>query len=154
VSDVKLSFWDRLSEAVESGRVELKSDNVLVRIDDDQGELKPGSIIVTPKTVKRTESRGMLGTVVAVGPGHHPELKSLPSRKANRGYWPTSVMLAGPFIPTSVRVGERVILESQLSGDEWPLRQGPHRLVRENEILAVIERELPAGITSSMLAWR
>jgi co-chaperonin GroES (HSP10) len=49
-------------------------------------------------------------------------------------------MLAGPFIPTSVRVGERVILESQLSGDEWPLRQGHHRLVRENEILAVIER--------------
>jgi len=139
VSRYSLAFWDRVSEDVEHGRLTLRSDNVLVRIDDDQGDLRAGSRIVVPQTAKRTLSLGLLGTVIAVGPGHHPERPTLPGRKDNRGHWPTSRMIAGMFLPTTVRPGERVVLESQLAGDVWPLRQGEHRLVRESEILAVID---------------
>lgn len=141
---MSLSFWDQLSDDVERGRFRAAKDNVLVRIDGDQGDLRPDSLIVAPSTLKRDAARGLLGTVLAVGPGHRPELRTLPGRPKNRGEWDTSPTVLGPFIPTEVRPGDRVVLESQLAGEAWPLRGGECRLVRESEILAVVEREAAA----------
>ena len=131
--------WERLSDAVDSGTVRMHQDNVLVRVDLDQGDVRPDALIRVPLTAKREKQLGLLGTVLAVGPGYHPEIKTKPDRKQNRGYWETSPTVGGPFIATVVKPGDRVVLESQLAGDIWPLRQGEHRLVRESEILAVLE---------------
>lgn len=130
---------DRLSELVESGRLTVTSDNVLVRLLDDQGDLKRDSRLVVPQTVKRAANRGILGEVVAVGPGHYPDIKTKPERANNRGDGERSDRLYRGFVKTTVAVGDVVVLESQLAGDIWPLRSGEYRMVREAEIEAVIE---------------
>lgn len=134
-----LAFWDRLSEQVAAGRFVPAADNVLVRVDPDQGDLGPDSLIVAPDTLTRPHAQSLLGTVIAVGPGHYPEVRTMPARPLRHGTEETSPVIHRQFIPTEVKVGDRVALSSQLSGERWPLRSGEHRLVREAEIMAVIE---------------
>ncbi len=140
------SFWERVSDLLARGKLRLASDNVLVRVDSDQGDLRSDSLIVAPDTAKRAINRGLLGTVVAVGPGHRPEHPTI-LRALRNGEKPADTRF-GPLIETQVKVGERVVLASQIAGDLWPLQRRDtngdlviedYRCVREAEILAVIE---------------
>lgn len=137
---MKLSLWDRVSEAVESGKLRALNDNVLVRLlpMQQQGDVASSSLLVLPDTAKHAVNRGALAEVVAVGPGHVAYTRTRPERQPNRGDGDTSPRIHRRFVPTTVRPGEVVVLESQLSGDVWPLRSGEHRMVREAEIEATI----------------
>jgi co-chaperonin GroES (HSP10) len=134
--------WDRVSDKLAQGKLRLYADNVLVRLTDTQTELAPGSCIIAPQNARKWRSKelALLGVVVAVGPGYYPDVRMKPARGKNRAHWDVSpVKSAAELVPCTVKVGDLAVLESQLAGDVWPLRDGEHRLVREAEILAVIE---------------
>lgn len=113
------------------------ADNVILRFKPRPAQTQSGLIHI-PQTV--TESR--VGTreaeVLAVGPGH----------------WTPQ----GKFIPTSVAAGETVLVDA-LAGQnydmdlsvprhnkptEWGDEHGAFRIVREAEILCVLERDQAA----------
>lgn len=109
-------------------------DNILIKF-QPRPPVTASGLIHIPQTV--TESR--VGTreavVLAAGPGHT-------SRQ-------------GKFIPTAVKVGETVLVDA-LAGQnydmdlsvprhnkptEWADDRGEFRIVREDEILCVVERD-------------
>ena len=108
-------------------------DNVLIQFQPRAAMTASGLHI--PQTV--TESR--VGTreakVIAVGPGHTER--------------------SGVFVPTQVKVGETVLVDALAGQDysmdlsaprhnkatEWDADGGALRMVREQEILCVVERE-------------
>ena len=128
-------------------------DNVLVRVEEQQGDTAKGALVVAPPSLlfaardasgraRREVARSLLARVVSVGPGHYPEVRTMPKRSC-RGATEedTSPVVHRAFVPTEVRPGDLVALASQLSGDVWHLDGGEHRMVREAEILAVIEED-------------
>ena len=108
-------------------------DNVLIQFQPRPTLTASGLHI--PQTV--TESR--VGTreakVLAVGPGH--------------------TTCQGKFVPTEVKAGETVLVDALAGQDysmdlnaprhnkatEWDAEGGPLRMVREDEILCVVERD-------------
>jgi len=107
-------------------------DNVVVRLLPPPAVTRGG--IHIPQTAGRRKTGTREAEVLAVGPGHHRD----------SGF--------GGLVPTTVRVGE-VVLVDELAGQDYSLdvyrpRQnkgaelsGEIRIVREDEIHAVIERD-------------
>jgi len=110
-----------------------RQDNVLLRFIERPTETASGIII--PKTVSESRVGTRQAEVVAVGPGH---------------YTPQ-----GKFIPVEVTPGDRVLVDSlsgqdysmdlyrprQNKGSEWGDDRATYRMVRQDEILCVIERD-------------
>ncbi len=110
-------------------------DNVLLRF-EAAAKMSAGGLHL-PDTRRGEKTRE--ATVVAVGPGH-----------VNR---------AGRFVETSVKPGERVLVDAQAGQNyeldlsvprhnkptEWAGDDGDFRIVREEEILAVLEQSTEAA---------
>jgi co-chaperonin GroES (HSP10) len=117
-----------------------KDDNVFVQL-EPLDEVRASGLVLIGKKPGAKEVR--TGTVMAVGPGHWTE----PNRTCPEGY----------FKPTEVKEGDRVILEAWAGENfqrgffiprhngrgcnlgELGETRGEFRIVREDEILAVIE---------------
>jgi chaperonin GroES len=88
-------------------------DRVLVRPDEAEERTKGG--IVLPDTAKEKPARGQ---VIAVGPG--------------------KLLENGSRVPPGVKVGDRVIY-GKYSGSEVKIQDVAHSILRESEILAVLD---------------
>jgi len=88
-------------------------DHVFLRRIDEEGRSKGGILI--PDTAKE---KPMLGDVVAVGPGARNE--------------------RGDAVPLDVKPGDRVLF-GKWSGSEVKLDGGDLRIVKETDILAVVD---------------
>ena len=92
------------------------AERILVKREDMANEKSPYGIII-PDTAKKEKSK--LGVVIAVGPGRMTD--------------------EGKLIPTTIKVGTKVIFnagwdnEVDIGGDE------DHFLVKESDILAIIK---------------
>lgn len=110
-------------------RIRPTQDNVLIQFLPPP-KLAPGGIIFLPDTAKPEQT--LRAEVVAVGPGYYRD----------SGH--------GRFIPTTLQPGEVVLVDRQ-AGQDYTLdvsapRQnargsdwGDYRMVREEEVLAVVE---------------
>lgn len=113
-------------------------DNVLLQFLPRPTETASGLIHI-PATVSESRVGTREARVIAVGPGHTTR--------------------AGKFIPTAVKVGESVLVDSLAGQDysmdlnaprhnkatEWDAEGGALRMVREDEILCVVERDAEAA---------
>jgi chaperonin GroES len=90
-------------------------DKVLVEVLEAEGKTKGG--IILPDTAKEEKTEGK---VIAVGGG--------------------KVLESGKVQPLEVKKGDRVIF-GKYSGDEILIDGKKHKVLKENEILAVFEKE-------------
>lgn len=93
--------------------IEPLGDRILVKI-KEEGEVKFGSIIV-PDTAKEKPGEGI---IIAAGPGRVGD--------------------DGERIPLEVKVGERILF-GQFSGTEVTVSNEEYTMMRESDILAVID---------------
>lgn len=108
-------------------------DNVILKFLPRPTQTAGGLVI--PQTVRESRVGTREAEVLAVGPGHHKP--------------------SGLFVPTQVQVGETVLVDT-LAGQnydmdlnvprhnkptEWADDRGEFRIVREDEILCVVERD-------------
>jgi len=93
--------------------IEPLGDRILVKI-KEEGEVKVGSIIV-PDTAKEKPGEGV---IIAVGPGRVGD--------------------DGKRIPLEVKAGDRILF-GQFSGTEVKVETEEYTMMRESDILAVIE---------------
>ncbi len=91
------------------------SDRVLVRR-DDMPEKKSASGILLPDSTQKEKSK--LGTVLAVGPGRLSD--------------------TGDIVPVTVSVGDKVIFNSGWDNEVTIDEDSEHFLVRESDILAIL----------------
>jgi len=92
------------------------ADRVLVRRSDAPDQKSPAGIII-PDTAKQEKSK--IGTVLAVGPGRFGD--------------------EGDLIPTSVKVGAKVIFNAGWDNEVDMGDEEEYFLVKESDILAVIK---------------
>lgn len=104
-------------------------DNVLIRF-ERQPEMSSSGLLHLPQT---REEKTRTAEVMAVGPGY-----------TNRG---------GHFVPTQTKVGDRVVVDARAGQNydldlsvprhnkpaEWADERGEFRIIREDEILAVLD---------------
>ncbi|MEI9950810.1 MAG: co-chaperone GroES family protein [Pseudomonadota bacterium] len=116
-------------------RIRAVQDNVIVRFLPEPGQTKSGLFL--PKTAQVSRTGVKRAVVLAVGPGYYRD----------SGH--------GGFIPTTLKVGEVVLVDALAGQDyrfdlnvprhnksvEWADEQDGFRAVREDEVLAVIESE-------------
>ncbi len=96
-----------------SKKIKPLQDRVLIKEDDESKEKKTSSGIIIPVTVN--EDKGSKkGAVVALGAGHYED---------------------GKLIPISLKVGDQVLFQW---GDKIKIEDSEYYLVKESEILAVI----------------
>jgi len=95
-------------------------DQVIVKLVEEEERTKSG--IVLPDTAKE---RPQQGDVVAVG----------------SGTWDKD---HAKKFPLEVKVGDRVVF-TKYSGNEWKDDNEKYLILRESDILAIVERE-PAGV--------
>lgn len=118
--------------------IKMVQDNVLLGLLPDP-EMTASGLLFVPKTAKQAPTTTRLARVLAVGPGHHA------GRNARGG-----------FIPTTVQAGQTVLVD-RVAGQDWTLDNTEprhhqdeagnpvaiewdgYRVVREDEILAVVE---------------
>ena len=110
-------------------KIRMYQDNVALRFEPLEARSKGG--LHLPENRKSEKTR--VATVLSVGPGH-----------TNK---------SGVFVPTQVKVGERVVVDQHAGQDysmdlscprqnkptEWANEHGEFRIVREEEILCVLE---------------
>lgn len=124
-------------------RVRPYADNVLVRVDRNQWlRSETQSTIILPDAVAAPEvGDSLVGEVIAVGPGYHPEVRAIPDRSTGdeRGDDTSPRLDRRVRIPCCVAVGERVLLRSTLSGQRWWDDGTEYRMVRDCELLGVVE---------------
>ena len=126
--------------ALSATMIQPRNDNVLVRLARQQWlRAESDSPIVLPDTARAPEANEtLIGTVVSVGPGYYPDIRVKPERRSEP--LDESPRHSGPvLIPTTVRPGDRVLLDGQLAGEQLWLDGAEHRMVREAEILAVVD---------------
>lgn len=111
------------------------ADNVVIKLLPLPQQTTSG-LLHLPQTAKASRTGTREAEVMAVGPGHHNP--------------------RGLFIKTAVRVGETVLVDALAGQDyrldltvprhnkatEWVDARGEFRIVREDEILCVVEREV------------
>ena len=113
--------------------IRMYQDNVAVRLEPLE-QVSAGGLHLPQSRKEKTRS----ATVLAVGPGHYK---------------------GATFVPTQVQVGDRVIID-QIAGQNydldlsvprhnkptnWADERGEFRIIREDEILAVVEPEAKAA---------
>jgi len=111
-------------------------DNVVIRFLPPK-KVSDGGCIFLPDTAKPEKT--LKAEVIAVGPGHYRD----------NGH--------GHFVPTTLKPGEIVLVDRQAGQDycldvnvprqnkaaDWADKNGNFRVVREEEVLAVLEDEQP-----------
>ena len=97
----------------------LRNDNVLVSVERPP---QRHGLLHLPDTGPRPID-GVWARVLATGPGHVGKCSRCGADRA--------------AVPTNVKRGERVLVESAKSGDRWHIGGREYRVVRESEIMAV-----------------
>jgi co-chaperonin GroES (HSP10) len=114
--------------------IRMHQDNVAIRLEPLE-QVSAGGLHLPQTRQEKTRK----AVVLAVGPGHH-----------NR---------SGHFVPTQVKAGDRVIVDAFAGQDysmdlnaprhnkptEWGDERGEFRIIREDEIQAVIEDDARAA---------
>jgi co-chaperonin GroES (HSP10) len=123
---------------IDVSKLRPKADNVLVRMDMHANrtveEVTAGGIIL-PKSREVASNEGAIATVVAAGPGYHPD-KWLGHEK---GTAPVGVVGFIPMDP-DIKPGARVVLISPHTGDRvYDDEREEYRMVRAENIMAVVE---------------
>lgn len=117
-------------------------DNVIIRLEPLATTTASGLHLPQTQATRNTGTRE--ATVMAVGPGHYRTRKG-GANGTERGL----------FVPTQVQVGERVLVDALAGQDydmdlnvprhnkpaHWADERGEFRIVREEEILCVVERD-------------
>lgn len=104
------------------------AENVLVLFDVHNPESPehpsnrrtPGGLHI-PEQVTTTEIEGVTATVIDAGPGHWAQ------------YNPRA------WLPNQVKAGMRVVVDTKVAGDVVMIGGVEHRMVREHDVLAVLE---------------
>jgi chaperonin GroES len=107
------AFIDSRRGGVKAMKIKPLGDKILVEILEAEEKTKGG--IILPDTAKEEKSEGK---VIAVGPG-----KTLDSGKVQ---------------PLEVKRGDRILF-GKYSGDEITIDGKKHKILKENEVLAVFE---------------
>jgi len=115
----------------------LRNDNVLVRMHSDEQESKGG--IILPATRSKHPNQAVLATVVSAGPGYYPEVKALPKRAEKHGFERVERVGRLEFISTEVSPGDVVVVDSPHCGDNYGEPEERLRIVRQAEILCVVD---------------
>lgn len=107
--------------------IRLRADNVLIsldHLDERRGaeRVLPSGLIV-PRAAGPRPIDAVVGTVLAVGPGRHVD---------------RCPVHAGHHVPVSVRVGDRVLADSATCGQPVQVDGRECRIVREDELHAVL----------------
>ncbi len=105
------------SKPVAKAPVQPLSDRVLVRR-EDIAEKKSASGILLPDNAQKEKSK--MGTVLAVGPGRFSE--------------------DGSLIPMTVRAGDKVVFNAGWDNEVTIEEDQEHFLVRETDILAILNK--------------
>ena len=131
--------------------IRVLADNVLLLLEPSVPERTAGGIFAVTLQPKGKEPYGhRIGRVLAVGPGHYRQRRggTLSDGRSPRVYE------TGEFVPTTIRPGQRAIVD-MTAGDAYTFTEeqgmaeafglegdkNEVRMVREEEILAVIEAE-------------
>lgn len=101
------------------------NDNVLVRFEKDPEKI--GSIFVPDGAGSPRPIDVQWADVIEAGPGHYGSSKCPGCH--------------GRFVPTTVKPGDRVAVDSKLAGQPWKIDGEEYRVVRESEIHLVEGRE-------------
>jgi len=122
------------------------ADNVVIRLEPLETETASGIALVPGKRDRRGHRTAI---VIASGPGHYRQVR----RTLGDG---TPYTTDGPFVPNEVKPGDRVVVDA-LAGQNYDLdiniprhnkgaefaaiadARGEFRIVREQEILGVVE---------------
>ena len=123
------------------GRIRrMLQDNALVCMDwlrDRRKERTTPGGIVLPASDKPDNMEPVVATVIACGPGWYDERiihnEGLPGWKEPK----TSTR----YIRSSLKAGDRVLVDHAISGDPWPIENVEYRIVRESNVLGVVEEE-------------
>jgi co-chaperonin GroES (HSP10) len=113
-----------------------RNDNVLILMDwhrDARADtFSSGGILLPGQAKKPKELEAVPATVVACGPGRHIALGD----KDGPDYIGTS-----HFVPCPVQPGDRVLVDWAAQGDPIVVDGVEHRIIRQHNILGVIEEE-------------
>jgi co-chaperonin GroES (HSP10) len=112
-----------------------RNDNVLVKL--VRGSDRIGSVVVPDVARTPGATHAQEAVVIGAGPGFW-RTRMLRDRKDRPGApgVPTAPEADTVFEATTVQPGDRVLLDSSLAGDRY---DDDHRVVREAEILAILE---------------
>ena len=120
----------------------LTNDNVLISFEKEE---KLSSLLYSAR--KKEQNEAGRATVHATGPGYYPDIRLKPDRKSEP-VESSPIVSAADLVPNTVRVGDTVLVDSQLVGQPVdPEALGfdslgrVWRIVRESEILAVLEED-------------
>lgn len=105
-------------------RIRMRADNVLVRL-ERAPERTRGGLVVPDQAREPRPIDGVFGRVLRVGPGRDAECSRC---GVVRGH-----------VEPRVQVGDLVVFDTDAAGDRWHIDGREYRVVREAEILAVLE---------------
>lgn len=132
--------------------IRMTSDNVLIQLEEPPKQTASGIQLVHDRKPGARETR--IARVLASGPGHHQQIR----KKLGE----TTYTVDGPFVPTGVCAGERVIVDALCGQNydfdvsiprhnkpteflEWFGEKGEFRIVRAAEIICAIDEESEAA---------
>jgi len=109
-------------------------DNVVIRFLPPPKKTD-GGILFMPDTAKPEQT--LKAEVISVGPGHY--------RDNGHGHFVPTTLVAGQIVLVDRQAGQDYCLDvnvpRQNKAADWTDKQGNFRVVREEEVLAVVEEE-------------
>lgn len=115
-------------------------DNVLVLPDwlrDRRRETVSAGGIVLPASSVPGDMDPVEATVIAAGPGWYDE--RIIHNEGQPGW--KQAKASRKFIHSELRGGDRVLVDHAISGDIWPIENVEYRIIREGNVLGVLEEE-------------
>lgn len=128
-----------------SGRIQrMLTDNVLVSMDwlrDRRVERTTPGGIVLPASQKPGDMDPVEGMVIAAGPGWFDE--TIIHNEGQPGW--KQPKASRRWNHSELRAGDRVLVDHAISGDPYPIDGIEFRIVRESNVLGVVEAEAGAA---------
>lgn len=115
-------------------------DNVLCLMDylrDRRKERTTSGGIILPGTDKPGDMEPVVATVIAAGPGWYDE--QIIHNEGQPGW--KQPKASRRFNRSELRGGDRVLVDHAISGDSWVVENVEYRIVRESNVLGVLEEE-------------
>ncbi len=116
--------------------LKMYQDNVLVLMDhirDARKEETRGGIVIPQQAKRPGKAEAVYATVVLAGPGAH-----ITGYEDHLG---TKRALSTVFHECPVKPGDRVLVDSASAGQPVPIGGLEHRIIRQHNVIAVVEDE-------------